>query len=114
MGGTRQYKKLAAVFITSVIYASAPHAAQRCKDYKPATAPTHSFEIDLKKNVVIKDGLMWKRCAEGQSVSSRTGCKGKANLIYFEDALTNPKYKKFAGYSAVSYTHLKLPTNREV
>ncbi len=99
MGSTKQYKKLIAVFITSAIYAGTAQSAQRCKEYKPATAPTDSFEIDLEKNVVIKDGLMWKRCAEGQSLSSRKGCKGKANLIYFEDALTNSKYKRFAGYS---------------
>ena len=83
-------------------------STQRCKDHKPETAPTDSFKIDLQRNVVIKDGLMWKRCAEGQSIS-RKGCEGKADQIYFEDAMSNRKYKKFAGYS-----DWRLPTIEEV
>ena len=97
-----QYLGLTSTFLTTMMCVSTAQAGastQRCKAHKAITAPTNSFAIDLKRNVVTKDGLMWKRCAEGQSTSTRKGCEGKADQIYFEQAISDKKYKKFAGYS---------------
>lgn len=103
------YKGLTTGLLASALLLSAvPAAAQRCKEYKPATAPTSSFKIDLKRNVVTKDGLMWKRCAEGQIVS-KNNCEGKADQIYFEDAMGDRKYKRYAGYN-----NWRVPTIEEI
>lgn len=104
-----QYKGLITGLLFSALLSSAAQAEQRCKEYRPATAPTKSFKIDLKRNVVTKDGLMWKRCAEGQRIDARKGCEGKADQIYLPDALSKPKYKKFAGYG-----DWRMPTIEEV
>lgn len=104
-----QYRGLVTgLLVTALCMSATPAVAQRCKEYKPATAPTSSFKIDLKRNVVSKGGLMWKRCAEGQAIS-KGGCEGKADQIYFDDAMNNKKYKRFAGYS-----NWRLPTIDEV
>jgi hypothetical protein len=64
------------------------------------TTPTADFDISATDGTVIhtKTGLMWKRCAEGQTWDGAT-CTGGASNFNWQNALAAAANLTFAGYS---------------
>ncbi len=64
------------------------------------TTPTADFDISATDGTVIhtKTGLMWKRCAEGQTWDGTT-CTGSASNFNWQNALAAAANSTFAGYS---------------
>lgn len=91
-------------------FATALQAAQTCNANLPEVTPTSEF-IDHQDGTVTHShtGLMWKRCAEGQTWSGGT-CTGVAsNNVNWSSAL-------LAGRNAVSANHSdwRLPNVKEL
>ena len=82
--------------------------AQGCYKDNTATTPTNRFII-IKNGTVsdLKTGLMWKRCAEGQTWSGTT-CLGEAKPYGWSEALKRAK----TGY--MGYTDWRVPNIKEL
>ena len=78
------------------VWATFPVQAQICNDRVTLTTPTSDFTLHDDATVThSKTGLMWKRCAEGQSGAS---CMGKASGHTWNEALLLAEGASFAGY----------------
>lgn len=87
------------IFIATAIYAGISTADQICRDTIPSSTPTDRFTVN--NNGTVSDtatGLMWKRCAEGQSGSS---CAGAPSSFSWQDALLlqSGNQESFAGFN---------------
>lgn len=89
---------LMGTILLTLTIASAAADQQRCKADKASTAPTSSFQIDEPRGLVSKDGLMWKRCSEGQIYRSGD-CSGNPKVMFYEDAVKPRTPFVYAGYS---------------
>jgi hypothetical protein len=66
------------------------------------TTPTADFDATATDGTVIhtKTGLMWKRCAEGQTWDDTNAtCAGTAGLLNWQNALAAAATSTFAGHS---------------
>lgn len=81
--------------------------SQRCKADKAATTPTIEF-VDNGDGTVshLETGLMWKRCAEGQTGAQ---CEGKATPYYWDDAA-----KRFSRHAFAGKSDWRMPTIDEL
>ena len=73
------------------------------------TTPTADFDTSATDGTVIhtKTGLMWKRCAEGQSwISATSTCDGAASFFDSHAIGTNPRLQ--AGKTSV-LARVKMP-----
>ena len=84
-------------------------AQQTCNANIPETTPTADF-VDNGNGTVThsRTGLMWKRCAEGQTWSGGT-CTGSASSSTWADAL-----KAVVGVSTGGYSDWRLPNMKEL
>jgi len=98
-----------AMFFLTVLCASASTAAQTCQPHIRATAPDSRYTVDAAQGTVLdtKTGLMWKRCAEGQS---GTDCStGTVATYTWGQALSRAAGSAYAGY-----TDWRLPNIKEL
>ncbi len=91
-------------------FATALQAQQTCKTTSvPETTPTTEFTDNQNGTVTHnRTGLMWKRCAEGQTWSGGT-CTGTASPYTWSGALVAGRTANFA-----SYTDWRLPNVKEL
>lgn len=90
--------------------------AQTCKPESiPATAPTSQFTDHDNGTVTdTKTGLMWKKCAEGQTWDSNTnGCAGSDASYTWQNALKQAQTLNTNGGFA-SYTDWRVPNKNEL
>jgi hypothetical protein len=93
----------------SAALASAHALAQTCNSNIRPTTPTSQFVIDAAKGTVLdkKTGLMWKRCAEGQSGANCA--TGIYSSYTWKSALTRAVDSTHA-----SYQDWHLPNSKEL
>lgn len=80
-------------------FSSTAIAQQICNEAIPLTAPDNRFVIHEDGTVSdLATGLMWMRCALGQS-SAESTCEGDARTFSWSGALQSSTTSTFAGYS---------------
>ena len=97
---------LAALF-AMMSYSAATVSSQTCRTDIPASTPTNRFVVNA--NGTVNDtatGLIWKRCAEGQS---GTNCTGMPNSFTWQQALQHAEQTSFAGFD-----DWRLPNYKEL
>lgn len=86
--------------------------AQTCKTGSiPATTPSSQFTINNNGTVVdSKTGLMWKKCAEGQTGND---CRGGAETYFWHYALNQAKSVNESGGFA-GFKDWRVPNMKEL
>lgn len=81
--------------VTIAIFFGIASADQVCRSNIPASAPNDRFIVNANGTVSdIATGLIWKRCAEGQSGSL---CTGALRSFSWQQALDHASRASFAG-----------------
>lgn len=91
--------KLFYMALASLVLVVSTAHAQRCNDSIDPSTPFSQFTVDANKGTVTdnKTGLMWKRCAEGQS--GEQCLEGDVELYNWSKALILAARSRDAGYS---------------
>ena len=93
----------------SATFASASAWAQTCQPNIRETTPASQFVVDAAKGTVLdkKTGLMWKRCAEGQSGAECSN--GSYSTHDWAGALMQAESSAYSGYN-----DWRLPNSKEL
>jgi hypothetical protein len=92
------------------VIGSAAAAAQVCNPAIPESTSTSSFiAVSDGTATDLQTGLMWKRCAEGQSWQVAGACTGTAAGYTWQGALQQASAAIFAGH-----TDWRLPNIKEL
>lgn len=88
--------------------------AQSCVSSIPDSAPDSRYKMNADGTVLDKQtGLMWMRCALGQTWDSQQGtCTGDAATYTWEEALAAAQTQDQAGFAG--YSDWRLPNYREL
>lgn len=89
--------------------------AQSCVSSIPDPAPDSRYQMNADGTVMdLNTGLMWMRCAMGQTWDSQSStCSGKATAYNWKDALTAVQTLD-QGSGFAGYTDWRLPNLREL
>jgi hypothetical protein len=89
----------AVVLMTASMLGSQAWAEQKCRPNVAISTPTSSFELHDDGTVTHKDtGLMWMRCAIGQTWDGK-GCKGKHRVFTWATAAQEVERLNQQGYA---------------
>ena len=103
---------LAFLFAPGVLAQAASCTAGNPSASLVQTTPTADFDTSATDGTVIhtKTGLMWKRCAEGQTWdNAASSCTGSTSSLNWQNALAAAKNSTFAGH-----TDWRLPNVKEL
>lgn len=88
--------------------------AQQCDTSQEESTPASRFTFDVAGTVKDKKtGLMWKRCAEGQSWNGKS-CGGKAKALSLVDTNTWLAQANSKASSPGGFNNWRLPTQDEL
>jgi hypothetical protein len=83
--------------------------AQTCNTAIVADAPNTRYKITTSTVLDKQTGLVWMRCAVGQTWSSTVGCTGTPTMMNWQTALQTAESTTFAGKS-----DWRLPNQKEL
>ena len=98
------------LLVLGVVGSASAGGQQPCQSSIPESSPTASF-VDAGNGTTtdLKTGLMWKRCAEGQSWDGAGYCNGTATSFTWQAALRQGATANFAGHA-----DWRLPSIKEL
>lgn len=100
------------IILSLLITSTAATAAQHCEPTIAPDTPAGRFILNAIKGTALdkKTGLMWKRCAQGQTWDSAIKtCSGTVNTYDWKNALSGAESEVFAGFD-----DWRLPNKKEL
>lgn len=91
-----------------------PAQPQNCSSLNPRSAPVERYLPRSDGTVTDRyTGLMWKRCAEGQTWKAELGeCEGRPAELGWQDALLSAETSNSIGYAG--FRDWRLPNFKEL
>jgi len=80
--------KQSRVALLALLLAGAANAAQVCDENLTPTTPDSRFQVNEAEVTDTQTGLIWQRCAQGQSWNSETSqCAGTVTAVHWKSAM---------------------------
>ena len=74
--------------LLALLLAGAANAAQVCDENLTPTTPDSRFQVNNDEVTDTQTGLIWQRCAQGQSWNSETSqCDGTVTAVHWKSAM---------------------------